>query len=403
MRILVLSPHLSWPLYGGNMVRIYNLLRELARRGHAIDLLAGYEGPPLADDHPVKVLCREVRFYLPPASARRVRPVMAALATVFSPLPYTAAKFSEPAVQDKIREMLEADHFDLILANFAFMAHLIPLDLARNTPVVLDEHESEGLLWRQYLREGGLAKRAFALLNLFKLRGFQRAVSSRIVAMLSASEREANFARTFLPARVKLWIVPNGVDTDFFVPAAPDGESAPSLMLCAGFGVYRNCEAASWFVRQIFPQVRKAIPDAQFWVVGSNPPPEIRQLEEVAGVHVTGTVEDVRPYYARAAISVAPYRYGEGTKLKVLEAMACGVPVVSTTVGCQGIQVRDGEHLLVADTPDAFTESVVGLLRNPARRREIGSRARALIEQEYAWTKIVDDLEPKLLQLAKER
>jgi glycosyltransferase involved in cell wall biosynthesis len=403
MRILALSPHLAWPLYGGNMVRIYNLLRELARRGHDLVLLAGYEGLPLADDHPIKILCRKVRFYRPPASAQRTRPVLAALASVLSPLPYTAAKFRSRAVEGIIREMLEADHFDLILANFAFMAHLIPADLAKNIPVVLDEHESEGLLWRQYLHEGSIAKRSFALLNLFKMHWFQKAVSSRLVAMLSASEREVNFARTFLPSRVKLWIVPNGVDTGFFTPSAPEGEARPSLILCAGFSVYRNCEAAIWFVGQVLPHVRKALPEVEFWVVGSNPPSEVRQLEAIPGVHVTGTVEDVRPYYARAAVSVAPYRYGEGTKLKVLEAMACGVPVVSTTIGCQGIEARDGEHLLIADTPDAFADRVVGLLRSATRRHEIATRARALIEQEYAWTKIVDDLEPKLLELAHER
>jgi sugar transferase (PEP-CTERM/EpsH1 system associated) len=400
MRILVLSPYLPWPLYGGNVVRIYGILRELATRGHEIVLLAGYDGPPLRDDHPVKVLCREVLFYRPPASAGRARPVLSALASLFSPLPYTAAKFRGRTVQGSIRKTLEADHFDLILANFAFMAQLIPADLARNTPVVLDEHESEGLLWRQYLREGGIAKRAFALLNLAKMGWFQKAVSSRLVAMLSASEREANFAQTFLPSRVKLWIVPNGVDTDFFTPSALEGPPGPSLILCAGFSVYRNREAAIWFVRQVLPSIRDAIPDVQFWIVGSNPPPEVLQLGECPGVHVTGTVEDVRPYYARAAVSVAPYRYGEGTKLKVLEAMASGVPVVSTTIGCQGLEVRDGEHLLVADTPDAFTERVVALLRDPTHRREIGTHARALIEQKYAWTKIVDDLEPRLWQLA---
>lgn len=399
MRILAISPYLAWPLYGGNMVRIYNLMRELARRGHELALMAGYDGPPLPGDHPVRKLCSEVRFYRPPASARRANPVRSALASVFSPLPYTAAKFGERTVPQIIREILNAQRFDLILANFAFMASLIPADLAHTTPVVLDEHESEGLLWRQYLREGGIGKRAFALLNLAKMGRFQKAVGSRIAAMMSASDREAEFARTFLSPQVKLWVVPNGVDTEFFVPSAPASE--PGLVLCAGFSVYRNCEAAIWFVREIFPEVRKAVPESQFWIVGSNPPPEVRRLAEIPGVHVTGTVEDIRPYYCRAAVSVAPYRYGEGTKLKVLEAMACGVPVVSTTIGCQGIEARDDEHLLVADAPGDFARRVVGLLQDPKHCAGIGARARALIEQKYAWRIIVDDLEPKLLGLTR--
>jgi glycosyltransferase involved in cell wall biosynthesis len=133
--------------------------------------------------------------------------------------------------------------------------------------------------------------------------------------------------------------------------------------------------------------------------VGSDPPAEVKQLADIPGIHVTGTVEDVRPYYCRAAVSVAPYRYGEGTKLKVLEAMACGVPVVTTRIGCQGINVQDGEDICVVETAEAFAEGVIGLLRNEEKRRAIGGRARQVIEQEYAWTTIMDDLEPKLVEL----
>jgi glycosyltransferase involved in cell wall biosynthesis len=192
------------------------------------------------------------------------------------------------------------------------------------------------------------------------------------------------------------------VDTDFFAPPVPEDTDPNSILLCAGFGVYRNAEAAIWFARQVFPRVREANPRAEFWIVGSNPPLEVRQLADIPGVHVTGTVEDVRPYYCRAAVSVAPYRYGEGTKLKVLEAMACGVPVVTTRIGCQGINVQDGKDIRIAETVEAFTERVTELLGNSEQRWGMGARARRLIEQEYAWTKIVGDLEPKLNQLVGE-
>jgi glycosyltransferase involved in cell wall biosynthesis len=118
---------------------------------------------------------------------------------------------------------------------------------------------------------------------------------------------------------------------------------------------------------------------------------------------VTGTVEDVRPYYARAAVSVAPYRYGEGTKLKVLEAMASGAPVVSTPIGCQGIEVKDGEHLLIVNSADEFASRIVQLLRNQELRRSMAARARSLIEREYAWKKIVGDLDPELCELVRKR
>lgn len=401
MKILIVSPLLPWPLYGGNVVRIYGILRELSRRGHDIVLLAGHDNPHLPDDHPVKLLCREVRLYQRSASAKRVRPVVAAFSSLFSPQPYTAAKFGGRAVRESIRSILEKNNFDMILANFAFTAHAIPSKFALRTPVVLDEHESEGLLWRQYLHQGGIPKRGFALLNLIKMGWFQKSVGSGIAAMLCASEREAEFARGYLPPSVKLWTVPNGVDTDYFVPAPPEGRESNSIVLCGGFGVYRNSEAAIWFARGVFARVKQEVPNAEFWIVGSNPNQEVRQLCEIPGIHVTGTVDDVRPFYARAAVSVAPYRYGEGTKLKVLEAMASGAPVVSTPIGCQGIRVKDGEHVLIVNSPEEFANRIVYLLRDEGLRRSIAARARSLIEREYAWKKIVGDLDPELCELVR--
>jgi glycosyltransferase involved in cell wall biosynthesis len=402
MKILVLSPLIPWPLLGGNVVRIHGVMRELSRRGHELVLLAGHEGPPLPDDHPLRVLCREVRFYERSSRAKSVQPVISAITSVLSPQPYTAAKFGGREVREAIRDILEKEPFDMILANFAFMAQAVPKEFARRIPIVMDEHESEGLLWRQYLRQGGIPKRTFALLNLVKMHWFQKNVGSRIAAILCASEREADFARTHLPPGVKLWTVPNGVDTDFFVPGPPEGRDRHSIVLCGGFAVYRNSEAAIWFARAVFPQIKQEIPDAEFWIVGSHPNQEVRQLAEIPGVHVTGTVDDVRPFYARAAVAIAPYRYGEGTKLKVLEAMATGAPVVSTPIGCQGIGVKDSEHVLIVNSAEEFSRKIVLLLGDADLRRSLAVRARNLIEQEYAWKKIVGDLEPQLRELVRQ-
>jgi glycosyltransferase involved in cell wall biosynthesis len=342
-----------------------------------------------------------VHLYPRSESAKRTKPVVAALNSALSPLPYTAAKFGGRVVRENIRAVLENEPFDMIFANFAFMAHAVPAEFARSTPIVLDEHESEGLLWRQYLRQGGIPKRAFALLNLAKMRRFQKTVGGRIAAMLCASDRETGFARTFMPANVKLWTVPNGVDTDYFVPSPPQERENHSIVLCGGYGVYRNSEAAIWFAGSVFPLVKKEVPHAEFWIVGSNPNQEVRSLAETPGIHVTGTVPDVRPYYGRAAVTVAPYRYGEGTKLKVLEAMASGAPVVSTPIGCQGIEVKDGEHVLIVNSAEEFARKIIFLLGNEELRRNLAAKARTVIEQEYSWKKIVGDLDPELRELVR--
>jgi polysaccharide biosynthesis protein PslH len=398
MRILMLSPYLPWPLDGGPPVRIYYVLRELAQRGHEIVLLAGYEGPPLPASHPVVSLCREVLTYQPPASARPGSPLFSALHSLFSPLPYVAAKFGARHIGVSIRRAAERHAIDLIWANFAFMAYAVPPEVYRSVPLVLDEHESEGLLWRQYWRRGSLPKRVFAALNLIKLPAFQKRIMAQVAAVLSNSEREASFTRKHAPPGVRIWAAPNGVDTERFAPA-PEGIKKNSILLCSGLAVYRNRAAAQWFARRMFPRIRGAVPDAEFWIVGSHPTREIRRLEQCPGIHVTGTVEDVRPYYAMARVAVAPYRYGEGTKIKVVEAMACGLPMVTTPTGCQGLEVIDGRHLMVAANEADFSRRVVELLRDRERARSLGAAARALAVEKYSWQGLISEVEAKLMEL----
>lgn len=402
MRILILSPYFPWPLYGGNLIRIFGILKELSCRGHEIVLLAGNPGPAPAPDNPVARLCRQVEYYRPPNSSRKSHALVSGMRTVLSPYPYTNSKFGSNEIRRAIKAILAKQAFDLILANFAFLADSVPPEVARGTPVVFDEHESEGLLWRQYSRRGSIPMRAFGLLNLLKMVWFQKRLMTRIAAILCASTREAEHARGFVPAGVGLWTVPNGIDADYYQPLlAAQKEESNNIILCGGLSVFRNRVAATWFAQTVFPAVRKEVPDAEFWIVGSDPNQEIRDLEKTPGIHVTGTVEDTRPYYARAALAVAPYRFGEGTKLKVLEAMASGVPIVSTPIGCQGIDLADGEQILIADSEKEFTANVVLLLRDAGKRRSLAAAARRRIDEKYTWKKIVDDLEPKLLALVK--
>jgi len=191
------------------------------------------------------------------------------------------------------------------------------------------------------------------------------------------------------------------VDTTVFVPAQTEGNKKNAILLCSGLAVYRNRAAALWFARRMFPQIRREVSDAEFWIVGSNPNCQIWKLAETPGIHVTGTVEDVRPYYAMAKVAVAPYRYGEGTKIKVVEAMACGTPVVSTSIGCQGIEVIDGKHLLIADNEADFSRRVAELLRDPERAQALAAAARGLAVEKYSWERLISNLEPKLADLVR--
>jgi glycosyltransferase involved in cell wall biosynthesis len=400
MRILNLSPYLPWPLYGGNVVRIYQILRELSRRGHEIVLVAGHDGAGVGPEHPVGALCQQVVAYPPAARSREVRTVVAALRSLVSRDPYVAAKFGARHIRPLVARLCEQQRFDVIWANFAFMVDAVPPEVARCIPVVLDEHESEGLLWRQYLRDGNAAQQVFALLNLLKMPPFRRRIFPRVAAVACVSDREAAYTRRFVPQHVELWTVPNGVDTDYYRPEWGGREEGNRIVLCSGLSVFRNRHAAIWFATRVFPLVLCEVPDAEFWIVGSHPNREIWELQRLPGVHVTGAVEDVRRYYRQAAVAVAPYRYGEGTKLKVLEAMACGVPLVSTPMGCRGIEVAAGTHVTIAEGEGEFASAVTGLLRDRMKARAQALKARKLVEERYSWSGIVDDLEVRLFKLA---
>jgi len=396
MRILMISPYLPWPLYGGGPVRIFNILKELSQRGHQIILLAGHtNNKTLRPDHKLNQFCEKVYLYKLPSWNR----FEFILRSIFSSQPYPALKFQNDSLKENLNRLLLNQNFDLIWVNLLILVNTLPYTLIRDIPVVLDQQECEELVYQGYLREGNWKERLPALINLIKIKRFEQKVLPQISAILCVSEKESAFMQSRVPRQVKVWTVPNGVDEEFFRLGSPLENKKNYIILCSNLSVRRNIDAAIWFTKKIFPKIREQIPDAEFWIIGSYPTSEIQQLNLISGVHVTGTVNEIRNYYLKGKVFVAPYRFGAGTKLKVLEAMAMGLPIVATEVGCQGIDVINGQHLLIANTETEFSERVIELLQNPQLAQKLSAAGRTLVAQKYDWKKIVDDLEPKLQKL----
>jgi len=395
MKILMVSPYLPWPLYGGASVRIFNLIKELSNKGHKIILLAGKQNNSDALNDPLNKLCEQVHLYELPKQGR----FLSILRSVFSLSPYPSAQFKNRRLKENFNELIEKNQPDLIWINFLFLAEILSRISLNKIPVVLDQFEADELVWQRYIKEGNFIQKLFSYFNLKKIQRLQKKVFERINALLCVSEKEANFMKPKVPSKTNILVVPNGVDIDFFTPELFLEKLEPIILVAGSMCVLRNINSAIWFAKSIFPKIKKDIHDAEFWIVGFNPDKKVLTLGKTPGVRVIGTVDDMRLYYKKAKAYVAPFKFGEGTRLKILEAMASGIPIVSTKEGCQGIDIIDGKHVIIADNENDFANKVVELLNNNQLAKKLSKNAREFIEQKYSWSKIIDDLDKKILQI----
>ena len=223
-----------------------------------------------------------------------------------------------------------------------------------------------------------------------KLRDYEAEVSPDFdVNIFMSSNDQALLADRV--AGIRSAVVPNGVDIAYFTPdPAP---VTPTLIYTGGMNMFANRDAVMWFLAEVWPAISAARPEVQFCVVGQDPPKELKAAAlRDPRIVVTGYVDDIRPFVRKAAVYVVPLRVGGGTRLKVLDAMASGKAIVSTSVGCEGIDVEAGEHLLVADTPQAFAQTTLALLADSAQQRRLGAAARTHVEQRYGWSAMGDRL-----------
>ncbi|MGE5141577.1 MAG: glycosyltransferase [Rudaea sp.] len=400
MKILFLTPQLPYPPHQGTTIRNLNILRGLATR-HEIDLLAfgrrdELQGTPLAQ------YCRRIELVDAPARS----PLRRIAETFASPLPDMARRLHSPDMSQAFLSMTSESRYDAIQIEGIEMApYWLSSGLAlrfggsgqHSSPFVLfDDHNAEYVLQKTAFeadsrRIDRLPAALYSLIQWHKLSRFERDLCLRADCVAAVSQHDAN-ALHALDSRIRPAVIPNGVDLDYYSPATESSTrepARPALVFTGKMDFRPNIDAALWFAREILPLIRREIPGAHFSLVGQKPAPTVQALAERPGVEVTGAVPDTRPYIGRAAVYLVPLRMGGGTRLKVLEAMAMGKAIVSTSMGAEGIEYRPDRDLLIADDPGIFASAVVALLRNPERRRALGWNARRLAAEKYDWNAIV--------------
>jgi sugar transferase (PEP-CTERM/EpsH1 system associated) len=386
LRILIVTPSLPYPLVWGFGIRVYHIIKYLAER-HQVTVLA-YSGPN--DQDSVSALeqtgatIHAVVRDEPSTAAKR----QAQLSSLFSPDSFQWQSLESRDMQTAIDRLLATDHFDIIQVESAQMAGF---NFQSTAPLLVDEHNIEyELLYRTFSTERSALRKFYNWVEYRKFRYEEQRSWKQSDGCILTSEREEAILRHHSPRTATL-VVPNGVDIDSFQP--PEGARDPNSIVFVGVMHYRpNVDAAIYFVREILPHVLRERPNLIFTIVGGGPPDELKRLSG-RNIVVTGRVPDTRPYVARAGVVAVPLRMGSGTRLKVLEGLAMGCPLVSTSVGCEGIAIRNDEHLIVADEPVAFARSVLRVLDDEALAARLAQNGRALVVERYSWPSVLRQLE----------
>lgn len=387
MSLLFLAPAPPSPTTGGGSLRMYHMVRFLGER-FELDLVAPALPGAEEADRLLRESCRTLEF-VPPAPGGAWRRVLRLG-------PYE----KDPALANAIRRRLASLEYAAVQVEKPAMLPYVPRDI--RTPLVLDTWAFglAGAL-RAFRQEPGVMTRARNLLRLLRFSAFDALAWPATHCILVVSEVDRQRCLRARPS-ARVLVVPNGVDCTAVRPGPFSHGGPPVLLFTGDMSFAPNVDAALRLAYRIFPEVRRRYQDAELRLVGRNPDPRILAILD-PGITVTGEVPDMLPYLHDATVFVAPHATGAGTRTKLLEAMAAGLPIVTTRIGIEGIEAVHDREVLIADTPAAIVATILRLLGDPEERRRLGAAARRLAEERYDWPRCLAPLEGLYVRLLQRR
>jgi glycosyltransferase involved in cell wall biosynthesis len=375
LRILYLSPRQCYPPITGAKLRDYYLARALGEAGELT--YVHFDQPDTAA--PVLPFCERV------VTISRVQPYTPGkiLQGLTGRWPLPVVNYTSTEMIAQVLKLIREKAFDLVHVDCIQMAacEAALREALGSTPTMYNWHNIESELMLRY-SEGNESplKKMYARMTAGRLAKVESMVLESATGHVVCSEREHALLAARAP-HARIAVVANGVDTGGFKPAK-SAEGRKRIVFVGAMSYHANIDAAVWFAREIWPQIRARMDGFVFTIVGSNPAPEVLALRELPGVEVTGTVPDISVWYSEAFAAVVPLRVGAGTRLKILEAMAAGVPVISTSLGAEGLEVSPGKDILLVDEAGGWAEALAGL---EARWTAQASAARELVCSRYDW------------------
>ncbi|HLH05352.1 MAG TPA: glycosyltransferase [Bryobacteraceae bacterium] len=387
MRILFFCPQQIWPVNSGSRLRNAHLATALARRCSVtvIQILQpsdDWKEPAEASLFEDLLVIRKKQSYTPGM----------VLKGMLGPQPVTVLNYQSAEIGALLEKTLASRPFDAVQMETSNLVGY--LDIIRRAPgrpsLIVDWHNIDSELMSRFAAETKNAGKKLVARRTATLLAHVEAQLAREAeghAVCSERDRQALLAHN---PHAKIAVVPNGVDASAFTPVPRNPENR-SLLFVGSMDYHANVDAVVWFARSVWPEIARRHPQLVFTIAGRRPGPEIQALASDR-IRVTGTVDDIRPYYAQACAVIVPVRVGSGTRLKILEAMAMGVPVISTTLGAEGIAVTDGQNILLADTESAMSDAVGRILSDPSFAERIAGAARNLVANEYDWQLVGEKL-----------
>jgi len=404
LNILFVSATVPYPAIDGGRIRVLNLLRHL-HRIHKVTFLCLITSP--MDEQGAQYL-RETGIDV--VSVRWERSILRyafLLQSIIHGKPLTVAKYYSRDMMKSLESLLKLRDFDIVhfemlhtgqyLSDLSFPKTATKAQRTRRISnvdqvTVLDEQNIDSAIWHRLVKtEPNPLKKLIFYWQYRSFLNYERWICKKFdICTCVSSEDGDRLASLCSEARIE--VVPNGVDPDYFKPLETE-ENETQLVFTGSMDWLPNEDAVLYFCDRILPLIRAELPEMTFHIVGSNPTDRVLNLRKTQGVFVTGLVEDVRPYMASAAVYVVPLRVGGGTRLKILQALAMKKAVVSTSIGCEGLDVKSGENILVADDPQQFAKIVIRLARDRSLRRGLGENGRTLVQENYDWSAIVRKLD----------
>jgi len=400
-KLLFLSQGLPYPPDGGAKIRTYHIMRLLSGAFDVTALCFYRYKPGLFQTDVGAALTALGEFgtieaFRIPQEHSLARLVWDQTRSVARQRVYTVFAYESADFRRRLRVAMSQQRFDLVHADSLDLSGYFE-QLGR-LPIVCTHHNAESVLLRRRAgAERGVLRQRFVGLQARLTEDEERLWCPRVALNLTVSAADEATLSAIAPT-ARFAVVPNGVDVAAFAPS--DDVTPTGLVTVAGLSSFANQDGLDFFCESILPHLRAAGTVVPVQWVGRATDQQRRAYEERFGVNLTGYVEDVRPAIRAAACYIAPIRVGGGTRVKILDAWAMGKAVVSTTVGCEGLQARDGANILIRDDPAAFAEAVRAVMTDAALRTRLGSGARATVERYYSWDKIGRDFIPQYLDLA---